>query len=95
MTLWYDDGDGVKQSDEEIIAEGTAAEVLGSPIALDSDRSEAEQTAFDASETHYVGIKWDVPRETGNVIQSDSFGFDAVLYTEQARHNENPETPFQ
>lgn len=94
MVLWYDDGDGVRQGSETIIANGTASEVLNSPVALDSDVSSSEQTPFDPSNTRYIGVEWNLPRETGNVVQSDSFSFDAVFFTEQARHNDNPDNPF-
>ena len=94
MTLWYDDGDGVKQPSETIIANGTASAVLNSPVALDSDLTDSGQTPFDPSNTRYIGVEWNLPSETGNVVQSDSFSFDAVFFTEQARHNDVPTTPF-
>jgi hypothetical protein len=94
MTLWYDDGDGVRQPGETVIADGKASEVMDSPIALDSDLTDSEQTPFDPSETRYIGVEWNLPKETGNVVQSDSFKFDAVFFTEQARHNDEPDNPF-
>lgn len=94
ITLWYDDGDGVRQNSEVVIAQGTASQVFGSPVALDADLSDSNMTAFQPSQTRYIGVEWNLPKQTGNSVQSDSFGFDAVFFTEQERHNDNPDNPF-
>jgi predicted ribosomally synthesized peptide with SipW-like signal peptide len=39
-------------------------------------------------------IDWQIPRDVGNVIQSDSVEFDIQFAAEQSRNNPNPQTPF-
>jgi predicted ribosomally synthesized peptide with SipW-like signal peptide len=43
---------------------------------------------FDASATQCFGFAWWVPRDVGNVIQSDSVAFDLGFYTEQCRSSD-------
>ena len=47
-----------------------------------------------ASNTHYIGFEWCLPLEVGNDIQNDSIEFDLQFYTEQCRHNDDPQNPF-
>jgi predicted ribosomally synthesized peptide with SipW-like signal peptide len=98
FTIWADDGDNVLQEDEKVIFEGTAHELseesLDEGILLDGNPSTNETEAFPGGETSYVGIKWELPLDTGNHIQGDSKKFDFSFYTEQKRHNEDPENPW-
>jgi len=43
---------------------------------------------FDASATQCFGFAWWVPRDVGNVIQSDAVEFDLGFYAEQCRNND-------
>ncbi len=40
--------------------------------------------------TYYIGIYWWLPIETGNIVQTDSWGADFYFYVEQKRNNPNP-----
>jgi predicted ribosomally synthesized peptide with SipW-like signal peptide len=99
FTIWADDGDNTLQDDEEVIFEGTAHELseqseLSDGLLLDSNPETEEVEAFPGEETKYVGVKWNVPLETGNEIQGDSKTFDIGFYTEQERHNpQEPQEP--
>ncbi|OAQ54397.1 hypothetical protein HTG_02295 [Natrinema mahii] len=46
------------------------------------------------STTQYLGFKWCLPKEVGNVVQDKSVGFDLQFYTEQCRHNDTPVSPW-
>lgn len=93
FTIWYDDGDNVRQDDEEIIFEGTAEELDGSTVELDGDPSTEQIDPVQPDEVSYVGVKWEVPREVGNVIQGDTKRFDFDFFAVQARHNSDREKP--
>ncbi len=47
------------------------------------------------SDTHYIGFEWCLPRDTGNVIERDRLEFDFEFFTEQCRHNDDPQNPFE
>ena len=42
------------------------------------------------STTYYFGLAWELPIETGNEVQSDSFTADMIFQVEQFRNNPNP-----
>lgn len=97
LAVWADDGDNIKQGDENMIFEGTAAELEAqsdSGILLDGNPSTNQTAPFSGDETGYIGIKYKIPLETGNRIQGDSLKYDISFYTEQRRHNDNPENPW-
>ncbi|MFD1644272.1 SipW-dependent-type signal peptide-containing protein [Haloarchaeobius litoreus] len=48
------------------------------------------EDCFEGGECHCVNVGWEVPEDVGNVIQTDSVGFDIGFYTEQCRHNPDP-----
>lgn len=88
FTIWKDDGDNVLQEDEEVIKQGNLRDIQ-------SDlRKGTLLGEFDASQTHYIGIKWELPREVGNRVQKDKIDMDFEFYTEQRRHNDNPSNPW-
>lgn len=39
------------------------------------------------SNTYYLGVEWDIPTSTDNIIQTDKYMADISFYTEQHRHN--------
>ena len=49
---------------------------------------------FQPSETRFIGFEWCLPTTVGNEVQGDSVSFDLSFYTEQCRHNPNPQNPF-
>lgn len=55
---------------------------------------EDETQCFPPSETRFIGFEWCLPTFVGNEVQGDSVSFDLSFYTEQCRHNPDPENPF-
>ncbi|QSG03880.1 SipW-dependent-type signal peptide-containing protein [Natranaeroarchaeum sulfidigenes] len=51
-------------------------------------------TCTEASTTRYIGFEWQLPLDVGNEIQRDRLEFDLGFYTEQCRHNDDPQNPF-
>ncbi|WP_418283813.1 SipW-dependent-type signal peptide-containing protein [Halorubrum sp. DTA46] len=49
---------------------------------------------FQPSNTSFIGFEWCLPTTVGNEVQGDSLSFDLSFYTEQCRHNADPENPF-
>jgi predicted ribosomally synthesized peptide with SipW-like signal peptide len=45
-----------------------------------------------ASKTYYVGVKWSLPSNTGNIVQTDSFASYVVMEVVQSRNNPWPPT---
>lgn len=88
FTIWRDDGDNVLEDGEKVIKQGT----------LRSMQSELHNGVmlggFESSETEYIGIKWEIPREVGNRIQKDRIKMDFEFYAEQQRHNDEPANPW-
>lgn len=82
FTIWKDDGDNILEEGEEILLKGTADEI-GSGVSWDLGKLEA-------GTTHYLGVGWEVPAETGNIIQSDSYAANIMFEAEQVRHNPTP-----
>ena len=82
---------------EEIIEEGTLADVLAALTAgvhLDGNRVDEDDQCFVNSTTQYIAMDWELPTTVGNEIQTDTLEFDLTLVAEQCRHNESPENPF-
>ncbi|KXB07653.1 hypothetical protein AKJ51_00455 [candidate division MSBL1 archaeon SCGC-AAA382A20] len=76
FTVWIDDGNNKLDPGETVVCEGTPAEeeTIG-PAYIENCC------------TYYLGIKWWVPKEVGNRIQTDSLQGSIVFYAEQARNN--------
>jgi predicted ribosomally synthesized peptide with SipW-like signal peptide len=93
-TLFYDtDGDSVTEEgceiddDDVVVAQGTLRQVFkhldqGVPL------SDGTDACIAGGQRHTVVLHYELPAETGNVVQSDSASFDLTFYTEQCRHNE-------
>jgi predicted ribosomally synthesized peptide with SipW-like signal peptide len=99
FVIWADDGDGVREDNENIIFQGTGEELEEQSISeegvlLDGNPSTDDTEPFPGEETGYVGVKWKLPRDTGNIVQADSITYDIGFYTEQRRHNDNPDNPW-
>ena len=73
---------------------------LQTGFLLDGDTDTSGTQAYPASDTSsdQVGpclcVKWDIPADVGNEIQSDSVEFDIQFAAEQERNNPDPENPF-
>lgn len=85
--IWNDDGDNVRQEDEEVIFNGTAEQLDGDSVLLDGNPDTEQIEPLPAESVSYLGVAWNVPRSVGNVIQTDSKRFNFSFYAEQARHN--------
>jgi len=95
--VWTDDGDGVQDPNESLVASGTLRQVLnaltageGLGLAGDLDPTSVGgegRNCFSTNTTHSVVLAWRVPTDVGNEIQSDRVVFDVGLYTEQCRNN--------
>ncbi|WP_440007728.1 TasA family protein [Halomicrococcus sp. SG-WS-1] len=46
------------------------------------------------STTQYIGFSWELPKEVGNEVQSDSVSFDLKFHAQQCRHKDEPRNPF-
>ncbi|MEO0190929.1 MAG: TasA family protein [candidate division WOR-3 bacterium] len=97
VTIWRDTGvEGVGDCDNEL-QEGEEILVNNEPI--DNSEGGWYLGVLPGSKTTCLGVRWNVPSDVGNIIQSDSVTGDISFYTEQYRHQEEgfecPETPPQ
>ena len=49
---------------------------------------------FPPSNTQFIGFEWCLPTTVGNEVQGDTVAFDLSFYTEQCRHNPDPQNPW-
>ncbi len=81
FTIWVDcDGSNTLDEGEVVLCEGE-------PLAT----AEVGPVYIENCTDYYLGVMWEVPWDTGNIIQSDSVTFDITFYAEQARHNPDME----
>lgn len=57
------------------------------------DEPKEPPECFEPSNTHFIAFEWSLPTTVGNKVQGDSVAFDLSFYTEQCRHNDDPEDP--
>jgi len=96
-TIWYDDGDNQQQDGETTLVSGTLRTVLcrlGAGLALDADPSTETRDCFAGDTTRHLGLRWSLPVDHANEVQSDSVTFDLGFATEQCRHNDGASAPF-
>lgn len=76
--------------------DGSTTEVFGDLFSghfspwqlLDGDGGDGQFTASDsAGEDHCITLDWELPKEVGNEVQSDTLTFGIALYAEQYRNN--------
>jgi len=67
---------------------------LSEGLFLDGNRQEDGTQPYPGATTQCIGFEWTLPADVGNEIQTDSVGFDLSVYTEQSRHNDDPQGPF-
>ena len=73
------------------LREAMAALLLGVP--LDGDPTTGGRDCFQPSTTNYVCLRWSLPVDHANEIQTDSAAFDVGFYAEQCRHNDGALVP--
>jgi predicted ribosomally synthesized peptide with SipW-like signal peptide len=61
--------------------------VVYSGTAANLQNQQTDLGRLEANTTEYITVDWNVPRETGNEAQTDSYSFDMSFTAEQARHN--------
>jgi predicted ribosomally synthesized peptide with SipW-like signal peptide len=76
-----EEGDNILNGIETILAKKTARELV------DGVKLHYELVP---STTYYLGMKWEVPIDTGNIIQTDSLVGKIVMEVEQSRNNPDP-----
>ena len=98
VDIFYDNqGDGVFNADDEMIYQGSLADVeneLGDGYLLDGNLTTEEEQPFQPTEEHYISVQWQIP-ETVQNVDNDFKEFDLQFYAEQARHNPDPENPWE
>lgn len=75
------EGDNILNGVETVLAEKTASELVNG-VELPYELT--------ASTTYYLGMKWEVPADTGNIIQGDSLVGKIVMEVVQSKNNPNP-----
>jgi len=78
------EGNNILDGIETILAEKTASELVAG-VKLPYE--------LIGSTTYYLGLKWEVPAATGNIIQTDSLVGKIIMEIVQSRNNPNPWTP--
>lgn len=78
------EGNNLLDGIETILATKTASELVAG-VKLPNE--------LIGSTTYYLGLKWEVPADTGNVIQTDSLVGKIIMEVVQSRNNPNPWTP--
>jgi len=78
------EGDNILNGIETVLAEPTPSQLLNG-VVLPQE--------LVGSTTYYLGMKWAIPFEVGNVVQSDSLVGKIVMEIVQSRNNPNPWTP--
>ncbi|MCL5666154.1 MAG: CalY family protein [Patescibacteria group bacterium] len=85
MTIWRDtDGDNVQDSEETVLYTGNPKDQV---LALYD--SSTHTGALTGGSTGYLGIKWDLPANTGNEVQTDSMTADISFNVVQSRNNDD------
>ncbi|AGN02239.1 von Willebrand factor type A [Salinarchaeum sp. Harcht-Bsk1] len=88
---------GTLRADLDALASGTGIPLDGNRATpfdeLSEDPGSPDRECFTPELTHYVGFAWWLPPDVGNVVQSDSIGFDLGFYAEQCRHNDGSGAP--
>jgi len=97
-------GENVYVFDEPVILDGaTFSTPTGQDISnidvcclVDGETPPPEngEVCFQPSHTRFIGFEWCLPTTVGNEVQGDTVAFDLSFYTEQCRHNPDPENPW-
>jgi len=75
------EGDNILNGIETILATKTASELVAG-VRLPYE--------LIGSTTYYLGMKWEIPSATGNIIQTDSLVGKIIMEIVQSRNNPNP-----
>ena len=73
------EGNNILDGIEEPIFEGPASDLIDGWFVFPDK--------IIASHTYYVGVKWEIPPEIGNIIQGDSLTGSVVMQVVQSRNN--------
>jgi len=76
------EGDNILNGIESAFAKVTAKELSETPVLLPVE--------LQGSTTYYLGMKWEIPEEVGNIIQTDSLTGKIIMEVVQSRNNPNP-----
>jgi len=103
FVFWADDGNNIWETNEPILMQGLASDVLGGktyPIADSTFSIAGQGKPLKGSTTYYIGKAWCFGtitmtgghptcngEEVTNASQSDSLTGDIIFYAEQARNN--------
>lgn len=77
------EGDNILNGVETIFAEKTMSQII-------SDGGVQLPGELEGSTTYYLGVKWSISAETGNIIQTDSLVGKIIMEVVQSRNNPNP-----
>ena len=77
------EGDNILNGIEEIFATSTAKEMVDNPVVLPIE--------LKGSTTYYLGMKWEIPEDAGNIIQTDSLVGKIIMEAVQSRNNPTKE----
>lgn len=77
------EGDNILNGVETIFAEKSVAQII-------SEGGVKLPGELEGSTTYYLGMKWEIPAETGNIIQTDSLVGKIIMEIVQSRNNPNP-----
>jgi len=89
FTVWRDNGEGefscnnILNEGEQILVENQLSQEIVWPIADSSNG-----TPLIGDETHCIGVSWNLPLATNNIVQTDSMVGDVRFTAVQARHME-------
>lgn len=82
--LDWEEGDNVLNGDETpIVDDKPMTEII-------SEGGVELPEELEPSTTYYLGLQWNIPLATGNIIQSDSLIASIVMEVVQSRNNPNP-----
>ncbi|KXA94805.1 hypothetical protein AKJ37_07290 [candidate division MSBL1 archaeon SCGC-AAA259I09] len=89
MTVWQDDGNNIYESgDERLLFSGTA-DTLSENVWMDKNNDETDGLqALENCTIYYVGVKWWIPSDAPDNIQSDNITFDIIFSAYQRRHQD-------
>ena len=84
FTAWIDDGDNILEDDEQILVQNKPLEDIVAEGGIKLPDKLIPCT------TYYLGLRWNVPADAGNIIQTDSLVISIIMEVVQSRNNPNP-----
>jgi hypothetical protein len=103
LTVWYDTGvlnsgllgacNGDYDPGEPLVASGTLAEVIEQFAGGIRLETEPFGSCLEPGRPRCLGVRWEVPTDAGNEIQTDSVRFDLQFVASACE--ETPTNPFE